>query len=52
MLLNIRQCTGESPQQRIIPREISIVSRLRNRDPDGLMVHSFTSFRFRSALLI
>lgn len=32
MLLNIRQCTGQSPQQRIIRPKMSVVQSLRNLD--------------------
>ena len=35
MLLNILQCTEQSPQQRVIQPKLSTVSRLRNPALDG-----------------
>ena len=36
MLLNILQCTGEAPQQRLILPQMSAVPRLRSPDPNIL----------------
>lgn len=35
MLLNLLQCTGQSPRQRIIQHKLSVVPGLINSAPDG-----------------